>query len=60
MPYDLILKNISRHVTLEKSEVDFFISLLQSKTFSKKEFALRPGEICRYQIFIAKGCLKNN
>jgi CRP-like cAMP-binding protein len=59
MSEDLILKNISRHINLNQQEVEFFFSVLQSKTIRKKEFLLRPGEICRYQIFVAKGCLRN-
>jgi len=59
MNFELILKNISRFINLDKIEVDFFISLLQSKTFKKKEFVLQPGEVCKYEIFVTKGCLKN-
>ena len=58
MNFELILKNISRFINLDKIEVDFFISLLQSKTFKKKEFVLQPGEVCKYEIFVTKGCLK--
>lgn len=31
----------------------------KSKTFSKGEFLLRPGEIARYGFFVKKGCLKS-
>ncbi len=58
MHHDLTLKHISRHINLNKTEVDYFISLLQSKTFKKKEFVLRPGEICKEEIFVTKGCLR--
>jgi CRP-like cAMP-binding protein len=56
---ELILKNIGRHINLDKTEADYFVSLLQSKTFKKKEFVLRPGEICKYEIFVTKGCLRS-
>ena len=57
--YELILKNISRFINLDKTEIDFFISLLQSKTFKKKEFVLPPGKVSKYEIFVTKGCVKN-
>lgn len=59
MNAELILKNVSRFINLDTSEVDFFISVLQGKTFKKKEFLLQPGEVCKYQIFVTRGCLKN-
>lgn len=59
MDFELILKNISRFINLDKIEVDLFISFLQTKHFKKKEFILRPGDICKYEIFVNKGCLKN-
>ena len=59
MNFDLILQNIAKHIKLDKTETDFFISLLQSKIFKKKEFVLRSGEVCKYEVFVTKGCLKN-
>jgi len=54
-----ILNNVNRFINLEKEEIDLFLSLLQSKSFKKKELILRNGEICRYEIFVVKGCLKS-
>ena len=58
MDTDLILKNISRHIRLDKTETEFFISLLQQKKLKRKEFLLREGEICKTENFIIKGCLR--
>lgn len=58
MSIDLILKNISRHIQLDKTETDFFISLLQSKKLKRKEFLLKQGDTCRTENFIVKGCLR--
>jgi CRP-like cAMP-binding protein len=55
---DLILKNIGRHIQLDKKETDFFISILQVRTLKRKEFLLKPGEISRTENFINKGCLR--
>src|SRR5687767_15990935 len=58
MNTDLLLKNIGRHIQLNKEETDFFISILQAKKLKRKEFLLRPGEICKTENFITKGCLR--
>lgn len=58
MNTDLILKNISRHIQLDRAETDFFISILQTKKLKRKEFLLQPGEICKTENFITKGCLR--
>lgn len=54
-----ILNNVNRFITLEKNEIELFLSLLKSKSYKKKEFILRNGEICKYEMFIVKGCVKN-
>lgn len=56
--YNLILQNVSRHITLDSGEIRFFISLLQPRIFRKKEFVLRQGEVARHTNFVTKGCLR--
>lgn len=58
MNYDLILKNISRHITLTEEEKSTFFSLLQHKKVSKKEILLRAGDVAKYTNFINRGCLR--
>jgi CRP-like cAMP-binding protein len=58
MDTDLILQNISRHIQLDKTETDFFTSLLQPKKLKRKEFLLRQGDICKTENFILKGCVR--
>ncbi len=58
MDIDFILQNISRHIQLDKTETDFFISILQSKKLKRKEFLLKQGDICKTENFIIKGCLR--
>jgi CRP-like cAMP-binding protein len=58
MNTDLILQNISRHIQLDKTETDFFISLLQSKKIKRKDFLLKQGNVCKTENFIVKGCLR--
>lgn len=56
--FDLILENVGRHIRLEKAEADFFTSLLQRRSLKRREYLLRQGEICRFETFIVKGCLR--
>jgi|SRR5205809_1964290 CRP-like cAMP-binding protein len=56
--YDLILKNISRFITLTPEEEQYFISLLKVKKLRKKQYLLQEGEICRNEYFVTKGCLR--
>ncbi|MEO6722255.1 MAG: cyclic nucleotide-binding domain-containing protein [Ferruginibacter sp.] len=55
---DLILQNVAKHIQLNKTEADFFVSILQHKTLKRKEFLLRQGDICKTENFILKGCLR--
>ncbi len=56
--YNQILNNIAKHIQLNKTETDFFTSLLQQRTYKKKDYLLKQGEICKTENFIVKGCLR--
>src|SRR5215510_14018620 len=56
--YNVLLSSISRHISLTKDEIEFFTSLLKSKSLAGGEFLLREADTCRYQSFVVKGCLK--
>ena len=58
MSFDLLISSISRHISLAAEEVEFFTSLLKSKFLANGEFLLREGDICKYESFVIKGCLK--
>ncbi|CAN5364909.1 Crp/Fnr family transcriptional regulator [soil metagenome] len=58
MTEEPIIKNISRHIQLDDGEVDYFLSILQQRTIKRKEYLLRPNEVCKYESFITKGCLR--
>ena len=58
MNFNLLLSNISRHISLSAEEIAFFTSLLRSKLVKNGEFLLREGNICKYESFVVKGCLK--
>ena len=56
--HELILENISRFIQLEPQETDYFISILHTKKLRKRQHVLHEGEICRYEYFVNKGCLR--
>jgi len=58
MSFELITSHISRYIQISAEEMAFFISLLKTRSIRKKEFLLQSGEICRYDYFISKGCVK--
>lgn len=58
MDFELLLANISRHISLTSEEVEFFTSLLKRRSLATGQFLLREGEICKYASFVARGCLK--
>lgn len=58
MIFDNILKNIARHVQLSPKEADEFCSLIEVQPLKKKELLISPGEVCRHEAYINKGCLR--
>ncbi len=58
MPVEAILRNVSKHIQLTPEESDLFVGLMQHKLLKRKEYLLRPGEICKTESFIIKGCLR--
>jgi CRP-like cAMP-binding protein len=58
MSFDLLISSISRHISLAAEEIEFFTSLLRAKSLARGEFLLREGDVCKYESFVVKGCLK--
>ena len=56
--YSQINKNISRYVTFEPEELKIFNALLEYKTGSKKTIMLHEGEMCNFEAFVIKGCVR--
>ena len=59
MNTELILKNVSKHISLDNVEKDFFISLLEPKILLRKKVYLKAGEVCRNSAFVIEGALKS-
>lgn len=58
MSFDLLLSNISKHISLNEEEKELFTSLLRSRHLENGEFLLHEGDVCKYESFVVKGCLK--
>jgi CRP-like cAMP-binding protein len=51
-------KNITNHISLSSSELDFVHQLFQHKTCKKKTLLLNKGQVCNFEAYIIKGCVK--
>lgn len=51
-------KHISRCSSIRNHELAVFHSRLKQKTYKKKTLLLRQGEICRFEAYIVKGCVR--
>ena len=58
MDFQLLLAHISRHISLSAEETEFFTSLFKPRSLASGEFLLREGEVCKYESFVVRGCLK--
>jgi len=58
MDYSPLLKNIAKHIQLEKSETDYFVSRLSVREVGKKESVLQEGEPCNVINYVQQGALR--
>jgi CRP-like cAMP-binding protein len=56
--YDRIHASISRRITLTEAEFAQFTTFLHHKTYKKKEFMLKAGEVSRHLAFVNEGCFR--
>lgn len=56
--YSQINKNISRYVPFDSKELAVFNALLEFKTVPKKTILLQEGEMCTFEAFVIKGCVR--
>jgi len=54
-----VLSHIEALINLNESEKEYFISLLKFKRVRKRQYVLQMGDVCRYETFIIKGCLRS-
>jgi len=58
MPTAQILQNIARHITLDKVEQDYFLSLITPENISRKQILLTEGHPCRNIYYVDAGVLR--
>ena len=56
--FDEIDQFVSRYITLTGDERELFHSLLRHRSLRKKQFLLKEGEVCDFEAFILKGCIR--
>ena len=59
MDTDLILANVSRHISLDERETSFFLSLLESRILKREKLYLEVGIVCKYSAFVLDGALRS-
>jgi CRP-like cAMP-binding protein len=50
---------VSRYITLSQEQTEYFHSLLKHRIVKKKNFLLQEGEVCDFEAFILKGCVRS-
>ncbi|MFD2743345.1 MULTISPECIES: Crp/Fnr family transcriptional regulator [Sphingobacterium] len=56
--YQSIVDNVSKWITLSDEEKLVFTNLLECKTVAGKTMMLRAGEVCQFEGYIKKGCVR--
>lgn len=57
--YSNINQYILKYASFTEEEIERFNSLLQLQEIPKKTFLLKEGEICHFESFVNKGCIRN-
>lgn len=56
--FEEIDRSVAKFISLTGEEREYFHSLLKYRKVKKKNFLLREGEICDFEAFILKGCIR--
>lgn len=56
--YSSINDYVRKRIHISDDELSYFNELLNLQCYKKKEFLLQPGEICRFEGYIIKGCVR--
>jgi len=52
-------KYIAQYIHLTSQQLDLFHSFLTEKEVKKKSFLLHEGDVCNFEAFIVKGCMRS-
>ena len=56
--FELFRKNIEKHLSISDADFEQFTKPFYHRKIAKKQFLLRAGEICKFEGFVIKGCLR--
>lgn len=56
--FDNIIKNVTKCIELTDEERTLFTNILDCRNIPKKTLLLRKGEICQFEGYIQKGCIR--
>lgn len=56
---ELIIQNISKHITLTSDEELLFLSKIETKNYKAKTIILNAGEICKHSYFVNSGLVRS-
>lgn len=56
--FDQLDVSVAKYVTLNEEERSFFHSLFKHRKVKKKQFLLQEGEVCSFEAYILKGCVR--
>jgi CRP-like cAMP-binding protein len=51
--------HLEKYVSLTSDEFEIFSTLVRLTTLKKDEFLLHSGDVCKFETFVTKGCLKS-
>jgi CRP-like cAMP-binding protein len=57
--FDLLYQKINEKITLTEEEFNLCKTLFSPKKLRKKQYILQEGDVCKYNIFVAKGLLRS-
>jgi CRP-like cAMP-binding protein len=58
MDHSLIRANVAKHISLNETELAYFLSVLDFKTLKKKEYLLEEGQHCTAINYVYSGALR--
>ena len=56
--FEQINRNITRYVSFTQEDLDLFNSLTEYRKVPKKTIMLHEGEMCDFEAFVVKGCVR--
>lgn len=57
--YEQLLKTVQQKVTLTSDEAELLKQFFTLKKVRKRQYMLNEGEVCKYNLFVAKGLLRS-